>query len=182
MGVENLKVVATITNTGDETLKILNDPRSLLSKRPANKFSITDARGARPAFTGIKVKYSPETAARMGAFTVLEPGASIDVTHDRSHYLLLYHLPPNFDCPRQCHRVTILPPLELVLTILKPMAPSTSSRITTRSALFTPMPPKQPTLRRLSETWLWSDVANLPLDYPNVQHSSAARLRGKLEP
>ncbi|KIM47618.1 hypothetical protein M413DRAFT_204872 [Hebeloma cylindrosporum] len=83
-GVENLKVVATITNTGDETLKILNDPRSLLSKRPVNKFSITDGRGARPAFTGVKVKYSPESAAKMGAFTVLEPGAFIDVTHDLS--------------------------------------------------------------------------------------------------
>ena len=26
-GVENFKVVATLTNTGDETLKLLNDPR-----------------------------------------------------------------------------------------------------------------------------------------------------------
>ncbi|KAF8167476.1 deuterolysin M35 metalloprotease [Crassisporium funariophilum] len=83
-GVENLKVVATITNTGDETLKVLNDPRGLLSKRPANKFAIADAKGVRPAFTGIKVKYSPEVAAKMGAFTVLAPGASIDVTHDLS--------------------------------------------------------------------------------------------------
>ncbi|PPQ90621.1 hypothetical protein CVT25_006705 [Psilocybe cyanescens] len=83
-GVENLKVIATITNTGDEILKVLNDPRSLLSKLPANKFSITDGRGSRPSFTGVKVKYSPEYAAKQGGFTVLAPGASISVTHDLS--------------------------------------------------------------------------------------------------
>ncbi|KAH9486376.1 Peptidyl-Lys metalloendopeptidase [Psilocybe cubensis] len=83
-GVENLKITATITNTGTETLKILNDPRSLLSKRPANKFSITDGKGTRPSFTGIKVKYSPEYAAQQGAFTVLTPGASVSITHNLS--------------------------------------------------------------------------------------------------
>ncbi|TFK41948.1 deuterolysin M35 metalloprotease [Crucibulum laeve] len=81
-GVENLKVVTTVTNTGDETLKILNDPRSALSKLPANKFSITDTKGAHPKFNGIKAKYSPETAATLGGYTVLAPGASIDVAHN----------------------------------------------------------------------------------------------------
>ncbi|KJA28634.1 hypothetical protein HYPSUDRAFT_128952 [Hypholoma sublateritium FD-334 SS-4] len=83
-GVENLKITATITNTGTETLKVLNDPRGLLSKRPANKFSITDAKGARPSFTGVKVKYVPEAAAALGAYTVLAPGASVSVAHDLS--------------------------------------------------------------------------------------------------
>ncbi|RDB29383.1 Peptidyl-Lys metalloendopeptidase [Hypsizygus marmoreus] len=83
-GVENLKVVATVTNTGDQTLKILNDPRSPLSKLPANTFDITDAKGARPAFTGIKVKYSPQAAAAASAYTVLAPGQSIDVEHNLS--------------------------------------------------------------------------------------------------
>ncbi|KAF4611490.1 hypothetical protein D9613_004137 [Agrocybe pediades] len=83
-GVENLRVVATITNTGSETVKVLNDPRTLLSKRPVNKFSITDGVGRRPAFTGIKVKYSPEAAAKLGGYTVLAPGASVSVTHDLS--------------------------------------------------------------------------------------------------
>lgn len=83
--VENLKVVATITNTGDETLKILNDPRGPLSPLPANTFAITDANGASPNFTGIKVKYVPEAAIAAGkdAMTVLAPGQSIDVEHNR---------------------------------------------------------------------------------------------------
>jgi hypothetical protein len=46
-GVQNLKVVATITNTGDEMLEILNDSRGLLSKRPVNKFTITSSHGGR---------------------------------------------------------------------------------------------------------------------------------------
>ena len=84
-GVENLKVVATVTNTGDETLKLLNDPRTVLSTLPANTFSITTDSGASPSFTGVKVKYSPSRAAKStvaSAFTVLEPGASVSVTHD----------------------------------------------------------------------------------------------------
>lgn len=81
-GVENLKVVATITNTGDETLKILNDPQSPLSTLPANTFDITDSNGSRPAFTGIKVKYSLESAVEAGAFTVLAPGKAIDIEHN----------------------------------------------------------------------------------------------------
>ncbi|KAF9486346.1 deuterolysin M35 metalloprotease [Pholiota conissans] len=83
-GVENLKITATITNTGSETLKVLNDPRGLLSKRPAHKFSITDAKGVSPSFTGVKVKYVPEVAAKLGAYTTLAPGASISVAHDLS--------------------------------------------------------------------------------------------------
>ncbi|KAF9469757.1 deuterolysin M35 metalloprotease [Collybia nuda] len=83
-GVENLKVVATITNTGDQTLKILNDPRGPLSTMPADTFDITDSNGARPTFTGIKVKYSPEAAAAAGAFTVLAPGQSVHIEHNLS--------------------------------------------------------------------------------------------------
>lgn len=85
-GVENLKITATITNTGSELVKVLNDPRGLLSKRPANKFAIANAKGARPSFTGVKVKYSPEYAAKDGAFTVLAPGASVSITHDRTYF------------------------------------------------------------------------------------------------
>ncbi|KAG5654427.1 hypothetical protein H0H81_002616 [Sphagnurus paluster] len=85
-GVENLKVKTTVTNTGDEILKILNDPNSPLSKLPANTFSITDAKGATPAFTGIKAKYAPATAIAAGkdAITVLAPGQSVEVEHDLS--------------------------------------------------------------------------------------------------
>ncbi|KDR79947.1 hypothetical protein GALMADRAFT_92107 [Galerina marginata CBS 339.88] len=80
--VESLKVVATITNTGDEKIKVLNDPRGPLSKLPTDTFAITDASGAQPSFTGIKVKYVPKTAATLGAYTVLAPGQSVEVEHE----------------------------------------------------------------------------------------------------
>ncbi|KAF9033592.1 deuterolysin M35 metalloprotease [Panaeolus papilionaceus] len=83
-GVQNLKVTARITNVGDETIKLLEDPRSLASKSPVNKFKVANRRGGRPSFNGIKIKYSPEVAARMGDFTVLAPGASLEVVHDLS--------------------------------------------------------------------------------------------------
>ncbi|KAF5317550.1 hypothetical protein D9619_013141 [Psilocybe cf. subviscida] len=84
-GVDNLKVVATVTNSGDEILKILNDPRGPLSTRPTDTFSITDASGAKPAFTGIKLKYVPKTAVAVGAFTTLAPGESVQVEHALGH-------------------------------------------------------------------------------------------------
>ncbi|KAF9467834.1 hypothetical protein BDZ94DRAFT_1376555 [Collybia nuda] len=84
--VENLKVVTTVTNTGDETLKILNDPLGPLSKLPANTFTISDAKGASPKFTGIKAKYVPQAAAAAGkdAVTILAPGESVSVEHNLS--------------------------------------------------------------------------------------------------
>jgi len=81
-GVQNLKVVTTLTNTGDETLKLLNDPRGALDGFPANTFYITDSTGASPAFVGAKVKYVP--SADETSFTVLTPGQSVDVSHDLS--------------------------------------------------------------------------------------------------
>jgi peptidyl-Lys metalloendopeptidase len=85
--VENLKVIATVTNTGTETLKILNDPLSPLSKLPAETFVITDASGHPPTFIGIRAKYVPSTAIIVGkdALTVLSPGQSVNVEHDRAH-------------------------------------------------------------------------------------------------
>lgn len=55
-GIDNLKIVATVANTGDETLKLLNDPRGTLSKMPAETFLVShDGSGATPAFTGARV-------------------------------------------------------------------------------------------------------------------------------
>ena len=85
-GVENFKVVTTLTNTGDETLKLLNDPRGALHTLPANTFAITTDDGASPSFSGVKVKYSLSNAAKLtdaSAFTVLEPGQAVSITHDR---------------------------------------------------------------------------------------------------
>lgn len=55
----NLKVVATVTNTGDETLKLLHDPNGPLSRLPANTFTLTHESGASPDFIGIRVRHMP---------------------------------------------------------------------------------------------------------------------------
>jgi len=57
-GLENLKVTATITNTGDETLKLLNDPRGVLNPFPEDTFSIANTAGSRPSFNGAKVNHA----------------------------------------------------------------------------------------------------------------------------
>ncbi|KAL1951282.1 hypothetical protein VTO73DRAFT_431 [Trametes versicolor] len=86
-GVDNLKVTTTLVNTGDETLKLLNDPRGALHTLPANTFDIVADSGASPSFTGVKVKYVPSVAAKgtdESLFTVLAPGESVSVVHDLS--------------------------------------------------------------------------------------------------
>ncbi|CAE6490326.1 unnamed protein product [Rhizoctonia solani] len=82
--VDNLTVKATVTNTGSETVKLLKDPRTVLSDWRTNSFAIEGTAGT-PAFTGIKVKYSPELALKSGdqsKFAVLAPGQSLELTHD----------------------------------------------------------------------------------------------------
>ncbi|KAH9928459.1 peptidyl-Lys metalloendopeptidase [Epithele typhae] len=86
-GVSNLHVAATVTNTGDEALTLLRDPRGLLHDLPTNAFSIASASGAGPKFVGAVVKYSPALAAESGApdaVTVLAPGDAFTVAHDLS--------------------------------------------------------------------------------------------------
>jgi peptidyl-Lys metalloendopeptidase len=86
-GLENLKVTTTVVNTGDKPLKLLKDPRGVLNPFPENSFTVTGADGAHPLFTGAKVKYNPAYVVTLGdpsGFTVLDPGASLNVTHDLS--------------------------------------------------------------------------------------------------
>ncbi|KAL4246974.1 secreted metalloproteinase M35 [Abortiporus biennis] len=87
-GVDQLKVVATITNTGDESLKLLNDPLTPLNKLPTDTFAIAhEDTGTSPSFSGVKAKYVRDTAIKVGdasAFTVLAPGQSVALTHDLS--------------------------------------------------------------------------------------------------
>ena len=68
--VENFKVVATLTNTGDEKLRLLNDPHGILHPLPANVIIITANDGSSPNFTGVRVKYSLDDVARMSAPSV----------------------------------------------------------------------------------------------------------------
>ena len=87
--VEEFKVVAILTNTGDETLKLLNDPRSALHTLSTNAFVITASDGSSPTFTGVGVEYF-DNAAKMkdsSDFTVLAPGQSVSVTHDCKYLL-----------------------------------------------------------------------------------------------
>lgn len=90
-GVENFKVTTTVTNTGDETLKLINDPRGALNTLPANTFAITSDAGESPSFVGVKAKFVLDKVAKSenaGSFTVLAPGASFTLTHDREPPLL----------------------------------------------------------------------------------------------
>ncbi|KAF8745795.1 peptidyl-Lys metalloendopeptidase, partial [Rhizoctonia solani] len=82
--VDSLIVKASLKNTGDVTLKLLNDPRSVLSKANTNTFSISSASGT-PKFTGLRVKYVPSQAAKSSnssAFTTLAPGQTIEIDHN----------------------------------------------------------------------------------------------------
>lgn len=86
-GVENLKLITTVNNTGNEILKLLNDPRSPLNVMPTNKFIIQNAAGQRPSFLGTTVMYVPAKAAVLEddeVFTVLAPGEAVNIQHDRA--------------------------------------------------------------------------------------------------
>ena len=106
-GLENLKVTTTVANTGGQSLKLLNDPRGVLDPFPENSFTVTNPSGSRPSFVGARVNhtigyvidldanvldlpsqasYNSTLAAGLddpSAFTVLAPGGSVNVTHDR---------------------------------------------------------------------------------------------------
>ncbi|KAF6759242.1 hypothetical protein DFP72DRAFT_886098 [Ephemerocybe angulata] len=82
--IENLRITATITNIGDEDLKLLNDPTSPLSTLPGDIFTVVNSAGTAAQFKGIVAKYIPDVAAKIGAFTVLKPHESASVHHDLS--------------------------------------------------------------------------------------------------
>ena len=87
--VDNLRVAATVSNTGSETLRLLRDPRSPLSTYPTNTFGVVNANGARAAFNGMMVRYSPQAIAKSdlaNTFVELKPGQSVTVEHNREPY------------------------------------------------------------------------------------------------
>ena len=51
-GLANLKVTTTVVNTGNETVKLLNDPRGVLDNFPEHSFYIANATGFSPSFIG----------------------------------------------------------------------------------------------------------------------------------
>ncbi|KAF8637837.1 hypothetical protein AX17_002466 [Amanita inopinata Kibby_2008] len=82
--VGDLKVSSTVTNTGNETLKLLHDPSGLLSDLPTNKFIVRNSHRVPLAFTGVKAKFVPTVAIGARIYSTLEPGQSISVEHDLS--------------------------------------------------------------------------------------------------
>ncbi|KAK1235662.1 hypothetical protein PQX77_001104 [Marasmius sp. AFHP31] len=84
-GVQDFKITTSLINTGNETLKLVKDPRTILSSLPTNCFTISNAEGASPVFTGARAKFVPEYVVENNieeAFVVLKPGASHVVEHD----------------------------------------------------------------------------------------------------
>ncbi|KAB5591036.1 Deuterolysin M35 metalloprotease [Ceratobasidium theobromae] len=82
--VDNLSAITTVHNSGTETLKLLNDPRSVLSDAETNTFDISNDNGS-PEFTGMLMKYSPNNIVKTNDpadFTVLAPGQSHQVIHN----------------------------------------------------------------------------------------------------
>ncbi|KDQ08523.1 hypothetical protein BOTBODRAFT_191668 [Botryobasidium botryosum FD-172 SS1] len=85
-GVDNLHVTTTIHNTCDETLKLLNDPHSILTPDwETDVFRIVKSEGGLgPDFRGVATKWSPTLAVEVNSFTVILPGQSIALVHDLS--------------------------------------------------------------------------------------------------
>ncbi|PBK61739.1 zincin [Armillaria solidipes] len=87
--VSALEVVTTVVNSGDETVKLLNDPRTVLSSWATESFTVVNSAGISADFTGVAVRYIPSVTAKKGAdhaFTVLAPGESVSVTHELGNF------------------------------------------------------------------------------------------------
>ncbi|KAF9554897.1 zincin [Agrocybe pediades] len=80
--VDDLHVVTTLTNTGNETLKLLNHPHTVLSGLPSNNFAVSHKSRARPSFKGALVKYRARASDNENAYTVLAPGQTINFEHN----------------------------------------------------------------------------------------------------
>ncbi|PFH49566.1 hypothetical protein AMATHDRAFT_76123 [Amanita thiersii Skay4041] len=115
--VEDFVVITTVTNTGQETFKVLHDPISSLSDLPGDTFSIVGGHGVQPRFTGIRAKFVPHVAAESNGFTVLAPGQSLSVKHDifraydfRSSGPGKYRIHPNnvFHAINECDETVII--------------------------------------------------------------------------
>jgi peptidyl-Lys metalloendopeptidase len=57
-------------------VKVLNDPHGPLNELPDDTSVINASKGAQSSFMGMKLKYVPETAVGVGAYSTLAPGES----------------------------------------------------------------------------------------------------------
>jgi len=83
--VDNFVVKTILTNNGDESLTLLNEPDSILTPQwKTNIFGIVSTNGGAAKFDGVRVKWSPSIAIAKKDFTVLAPGQSIELEQDLS--------------------------------------------------------------------------------------------------
>lgn len=78
----DLKFRLKVTNNGEETITLVQDPSGILSSRyRTEKFIVgtADDKNALPHFKGIRVKWSPEKAVELDDTIVIGPGQT---THD----------------------------------------------------------------------------------------------------
>ena len=67
--VSALEVITTVTNTGDEEVTLLKDPRTVLSSWATQSFVVTGENGVEAKFNGVAVRYIPEVVANISKFT-----------------------------------------------------------------------------------------------------------------
>ena len=100
--VSHFDVSTRIINTGDETLRLLNDPRTPLSPFATNSFVVTNSNGLYPSFNGARVQYLPHIVARRSGegslFTVLAPGEFVDVLHEGRSSTFTTRVPNSCHC------------------------------------------------------------------------------------
>ncbi|KZV83528.1 zincin [Exidia glandulosa HHB12029] len=78
--VDDLKVVASVTNSGAEDVKVINIGTVLDSKLPTKSFTVS-RNGVEAAFTGLKLNLNMENLSE-DAYTVIPAGQTISVEHD----------------------------------------------------------------------------------------------------
>lgn len=146
--VDSLQVVTTIANTGDEALRLLNDPDSPLSTWATRSFDVKNADGKDAEFNGVIVRYAPEVAAKSedaSEWTILAPGESVDVTHDVGLYYDFTKTGAGAFPPRTGPEVTTRSgksvPADLVLITTGPRPASSKSILLSR---WPPTPTSSP--------------------------------------
>ncbi|KAF4621984.1 hypothetical protein D9613_009068 [Agrocybe pediades] len=81
--VGDLRVVTTLKNTGNNTLKLFKHPHTVLSRFPTDNFDIIHkSSGALPYFKGVMVKYCLRAFDNENVYTVLAAGQTISVEHN----------------------------------------------------------------------------------------------------
>ncbi|KAF8637904.1 hypothetical protein AX17_002527 [Amanita inopinata Kibby_2008] len=80
---DDLTIVSTVTNTGDEALCLLPGPNTPFCPLPTDKFQIVrEGNKKEPSFVGVRAKFVPDAAVAGDSCTTLQPGEFIDNAHD----------------------------------------------------------------------------------------------------